>query len=267
MELEIISTQPDESQRRPTPLMFVHGGFTGAWCWEENFLPFFSQHGYTCYALSLRGHGKSPGRFQIWYHSIADYVADLKQVVEKLNKPPVLVGHSMGGMVIQKLIESFRVPAAVLLASVSPAGLLPCSLELFFQHPLLYYKLNAINMLPRHLWSSVVSYEEVRALFFSSEDSLDKIQKYFPKFQHESYRAVWDMLWLNLPRPEKITTPFLILGGKDDVIIPPSVVISTAKTYNTQAHIFPCTGHAMMVEKSWKTVAQHIVDWLNQRGI
>lgn len=44
----------DEKSQNP-PLVFVHGSFHAAWCWAEHFLPFFSQNGYDCYALSLLG--------------------------------------------------------------------------------------------------------------------------------------------------------------------------------------------------------------------
>jgi non-heme chloroperoxidase len=267
MNIEVISAQPEGSNTHPAPLVFVHGGFTGAWCWEENFLPFFARHGYTCHAISLRGHGKSSGHALIWYHSIADYVADLTQFVEHLETAPVLIGHSMGGFIIQKYLESNHIPAGVLLASVSPEGLMPCSLKLFFKHPLLYYKLNTINVLPKLLWNFVISPEEVQTLFFSKEDSVEKIEQLFPKFQHKSYRAVWDMYWLNLPHREKITTPLLVIGGEDDVIVPPSVVKSTAQAYNTEAHLFPHTGHAIMFEHTWQTVAHHIMNWLGERGL
>lgn len=268
MDLEVISTFPEEgSHKRPAPLVFVHGGFTGAWCWEENFMPFFSSQGYECHALSLRGHGKSSGHFQIWYHSISDYVADLTQLVSQLKTAPILIGHSMGGFIIQKFLESNQCPAGVLLASVSPKGLLPCSQELFFQYPMLFYKLNAINMLPKPLWHFVISPEEVQTLFFSKEDSIEKIEKIFPKFQHKSYRAVWDMYGLNLPNPEKVTTPLLVMGGEDDIIVPAEVVKLTAQAYNTEAHLFPHTGHAIMFEHTWETAARHIVSWFDKRGL
>ncbi|MBI5715520.1 MAG: alpha/beta hydrolase, partial [Chloroflexi bacterium] len=45
MQLELITRQP-ASNPRPTPLLFVHGAWHGAWCWAEYFLPYFAQHGY-----------------------------------------------------------------------------------------------------------------------------------------------------------------------------------------------------------------------------
>ena len=57
---------------KPTPLLFVHGAFTGAWCWDEHFLPFFAEAGYAAHAVSLSGHGRSRGRDRLDQLSIAD---------------------------------------------------------------------------------------------------------------------------------------------------------------------------------------------------
>lgn len=46
--------QGPKAGTRP-PLVFVHGSYHGAWCWRENFMPYFSAAGYDCYAISLRG--------------------------------------------------------------------------------------------------------------------------------------------------------------------------------------------------------------------
>ena len=139
MKLEVITRVP-ETGARPTPVLFVHGMFHSAWCWEEHFLPYFAQSGYAAHALSLRGHGGSEGRERFRWISLADYVSDLKQVVNQLTSPPALVGHSMGGMIIQKYLQSHQSPAAVLLASVSPKGLLPVTLRVFRLHPLIFMK-------------------------------------------------------------------------------------------------------------------------------
>lgn len=90
---------------RPTPILFVHGAWHDAWCWQEHFLPYFAQHGYVAHALSFRGHGNSAGRERLRWSGIADYVTDLAQVVQRLPTPPILIGHSMGGLVVQRYLE------------------------------------------------------------------------------------------------------------------------------------------------------------------
>ena len=61
------------SDTHPTPLLFVHGGWHAAWCWDEHFLEFFAAAGYRAIALSLRGHGGSPTTKPLSNCSIADY--------------------------------------------------------------------------------------------------------------------------------------------------------------------------------------------------
>jgi pimeloyl-ACP methyl ester carboxylesterase len=113
------------SDTHPTPLLFVHGGWHAAWCWDEHFLDFFADNGYRALALSLRGHGGSPAAKPIHTISIADYVEDVVTVAEGLPTPPVVIGHSMGGFVVQKYLETHQAPAGVLLASIPPKGIGP----------------------------------------------------------------------------------------------------------------------------------------------
>ena len=120
--LELLTHLPPAGPHR-TPLLFVHGAYSGAWCWEEHFLPYFAARGHPAYALSLRGHGASAGRESLALASISDYVEDVAHAVRRFQTPPVLVGHSMGGLVVQRYLERHDVPAAVLMASVPPTGL------------------------------------------------------------------------------------------------------------------------------------------------
>ena len=134
MHLEVIKETPSEVAH-PNPILFIHGMWHAAWCWTEYFLPYFSQHGYITYALSLRGHGSSEGNKNLRWSSLDDYLTDVTQVIRQMEKPPILVGHSMGGMIIQKYLEKNKTPAAVLLASTPPKGVLATTARIFFRHP------------------------------------------------------------------------------------------------------------------------------------
>ena len=70
--IELISHVP-APLAHPLPLLFVHGAFVAAWCWDDNFLPYFAQHGFAAHALSLRGHGGSTGWESLAAASIDDY--------------------------------------------------------------------------------------------------------------------------------------------------------------------------------------------------
>src|SRR3712207_3600508 len=124
MKLELITRQP-ERVSCATPILFVHGAWHGAWCWDKHFMPYFAEQGFNVHALSFRNHGKSESKGQLRWKRGADYVADLEQIVEQLGTPPVLIAQSLGGYVVQKYLEKHRVPAAVLLASVPAKGTFP----------------------------------------------------------------------------------------------------------------------------------------------
>src|SRR5262245_40676625 len=115
VQLEIIKRMP-KSASHSTPLLFIHGAWHAAWCWDEHFLPYFAEHGYCAYALSLRGHGASDGRQHLPWARFRDYLEDVEQVINQLEALPVVIGHSIGGFLIQKLMNTYKLPAAVLLA-------------------------------------------------------------------------------------------------------------------------------------------------------
>ena len=83
----------------------------------------------------------------------------------------------------------------------------------------------------------------------------------------ESFRMFLDLLGLNLAHPQKIKTPLLILGAEFDNAITAGQVHATARGYGLQAEIFPNMAHDMMVEAGWRSVAERILNWLNEKGI
>ncbi len=75
------------------------------------------------------------------------------------------------------------------------------------------------------------------------------------------------MMGLSLPRPERVKTPVLVTGAADDRLISPREVEATARAYHTQAVMFPCMAHDMMLEAGWKAVADQMLGWLGMRGL
>ena len=121
--LELISHVPAKPTH-PASLLFVHGAFVAAWCWDDYFLPYFAQRGYAAHAVSLRGHGGSAGRDTLDAARIDDYEADVQCVARHLGGPLAVIGHSMGGMIVQRCLHKLNAVAAVFMASVPPEGLL-----------------------------------------------------------------------------------------------------------------------------------------------
>jgi non-heme chloroperoxidase len=255
------------SPRSLPPLLFVHGACAGAWCWEEYFLPYFAQHGFDAFALSLRGHGHSWGHDQIDTFSINDYVNDVASIAEEVRREsgqaPVLIGHSMGGLVVQKYLEracteGVPVQAGVLMASCPATGILGSWLYWQAQMP----------FLAAAMTTHVQQYTRPKSAFthtwvFSPMMNTATVDHYSRKFILESLQACWDMAVL-LPNPRKITVPMLVMGAENDVIFPAYEIHATARAYRTTAKLFPNMAHAMMLEENWAEPASYLRSWLEQ---
>ena len=261
MKLEVISKHPLE-RTHSTPLLFVHGAWHGAWCWE-NFLPYFAEQGFEVHALSLRGHGNSEGRDGIRWHSTSNYVADVTQVVQSLSPSPVLIGHSMGGYVVQKYLETHTAPAGVLLASIPTVGILGMLLRMLRRHPA--STLKALATL--NTWYFVSTPALAKDYFFSDDYPDAKFLEYYAHIQTESFRMALEAAFLNLPHPRKIKTPLLVLGAENDRVFTTAEQRRTARTYKTEAILYPNMAHDMMLERGWESVANQILNWLSSRNL
>jgi alpha-beta hydrolase superfamily lysophospholipase len=259
MKLEIISRYPAYEQH-PTPLLFIHGTLHTAACWEVYFLDYFAQHGFASHAVNLRGHGKSEGRGKLRWTRIADFVEDVENAVRQLPSPPILIGHSMGGFIIQKYLEDHDAPAAVLLSSPSPAGLLPTAIRTARRQPWAFAKVNlTLSLQPFRATPQLVG-----EAFFSDDLPDDQLLEYWKQTQDDSFMAFLDMVALDLPKAARVKTPLLILGAARDNMIAPREIEATARAYNTQAQIIPGVAHNSMLELRWQSVADRILTWLNE---
>jgi pimeloyl-ACP methyl ester carboxylesterase len=261
--LELISHAP-ASPAHPVPLLFVHGAFVAAWCWDDYFMPYFEQQGFSAFSLSLRGHGGSSGREGLSLASINDYETDVLRIVRHVGEPVVMVGHSMGGMVVQRSLHRVNAAAAVLMASVPPEGLLGSSLLLAAREPALVQEINLIqNSQP-----GFATMEGLRHAIFSGCISNAEVSRHFARMQPESQRAVFDLSWPQHFFIGRATgVPVLVLGGGNDAFFPPQMIESTARIYGVTAEIFPEMAHAMMLEPEWQKAADRIIDWLVRIGL
>lgn len=252
-----------QGEARKTPLLFVHGAFGAAWCWDEHFLPWFAKRGYDAYAVSLRGHGASPERDRLQDYGILDFVEDLAETVAALPHPPVLIGHSMGGFVVQKYLETGAAAGCVLMAPVPPSGLLGPGLSLAVWNPTAVWEIGAIEVVGERYATP----QTMRVALFSETMPATLAKAYFSRMGNESRRATLDMFGLGVIDPARVPRmPMLVLGAAQDILIPPAFVRATARSYGTEAEIFPDMAHGMMLERGWEAVARRIHDWLAAEG-
>lgn len=247
-----------------TPLVFVHGAYVGAWCWEEHFLPWFAERGFPSYALSLRGHGKSAGREQLHSFGLADFADDLEAVLADLGRPAVLIGHSMGALVVQKYLErgERRAAAAAFVCPVPPFGVLPSSFMLAWTRPALFSEINGLAVGRR------VSRGALHEALFAGPVDNERIERYYARMQPESRRALLDMSGWGLPQTWRLELPAaLVLGAERDALIGASAARTTAQLLGAQYRELPGLGHAVMLDPGWRAAAEALEGWLAQLGL
>ncbi len=260
MTIEILH-RPAQSATDRAPLLFVHGSFSGAWVWDVHFLPWFAARGWPVHALSLRGHGSNAGSVDLY--GLADYVDDLARAVDQMDRPPVLIGHSLGGMVVQKYAVGHAVPAMVLMASVPPSGITTSAWHMVLNDPYLLWQINMLQTLGPQAVDPTAIYRSL----FSDATPMSEVVRYMPYLQMESRRANMDLLAPMLPpkQPEG-AAPCLVLGGDADAYIPVSALEETARFHHADLQILPGLPHGMMLDRTWETAAKAVAEWLEGRG-
>ena len=251
------------SATHPTPLLFVHGGWHAAWCWDDNFLDFFADKGFCAVGVSLRGHGQSQSTKPLRWCSIADYLNDVQSAADQLNTQPVLIGHSMGGFIVQKYLANRGAPAAVLMASIPPQGVMRATVRLMRRHPWVAIRAFTIGSSVDFVNSSLLARERL----FSADTPEPIVESCAMRVQPESvYATLLGMNFPRLPNPRRVTTPLLVLGAEDDGMVTREEVRKDCCAYRTRAEFFPRMGHDMTLERGWAQVAERIHNWLRAQG-
>lgn len=244
--------QKESKSNTLPPVIFVHGANHGTWCWQEKFVPFFESKGFLCKCVSLSGHDKNNDSSP----SLDVYMKDVLEVIEETNEKPVLIGHSMGGAIVQKILYGYsdKIKSAVLLASVAPNGMLRDFIRIMFTRPKQMFKLLAFNNGKNKVFPM--------ELFFSKDLSESEKKKYCSLLIPESQNASKECIKSIIPLPVIVKNPVLVIGSKSDVMISEKSVTQTAKVYNTYPNLYEDISHDMMLDLKWEMVANNILDFV-----
>ncbi|CDO59698.1 hypothetical protein BN1012_Phect1484 [Candidatus Phaeomarinobacter ectocarpi] len=257
MTLELIS-RGAATPGRPQ-LLFLHGGFHDARCWDHHFLPWFAEQGWAAHAMSTRGHGQSPGDLARDQPGMDDFVDDVNEVIAQLGGDVVLIGHSLGGVLAQMVrVRSTSVVGAVLLASSPMRPSMSVAWRMLRQHPVALYKAQVKGDFEGGLPAFI-------SFFYGNNLDPELKAKYITELSGESPRAMHEIFKRPAPdTPDLETRPVLVVAGSDDWSIPMRDQEWLAKTF--EAPLKVVTGaHNLMLDPAWEESAETINAWLDGR--
>ena len=240
------------------PVLLVAGMFGGAWYWDR-WQRVLASRGWTAYAIDLRGHYGSRPEPDVGRLSLRDYVADVLEVAARLEREhgakPVIVGHSMGGLLAQAAAEAGAVQAAVLLCAAPPRGIVALSAGL------------AWRMMP-HLWTLLASKPLTMSLADDEYLALNHVPAgeraaIHARMTRESGRAARELaLGAVAIDARRVRVPMIVVTAGDDHFVPPRVGRALAQKYHVPQWHYEGRGHFLVYEPGTESIATEVEHWL-----
>lgn len=240
----------------------------GPWYWE-NYKRVFEQQGYRCIAATLPFHDMAPDDVpdpRLGRSSLLDYAAAMEQEIRRIGLTPIVVGHSMGGLLAQILGSRGLAKALVLLTPSSPAGIMGLTFSVM-----------------KSFWSVQTKWgfwrKPMRQTFDEAIYSMLHLcpvkdqKKIYDRFVYESGRAAFETACWPFDRhgasrvdESRVTCPMLVIAGAEDRITPASVVRRVAKKYRAVATYREFDNHAhwVVAESGWQDIAEYVTAWIKQ---
>ena len=249
-------------------VVMIHGMFSRPWVWEH-YVPRFEARGWRCLTPVLRHHDHEPSEpapEALGATSVLDYADDLEAAIRELPEAPVVVGHSMGGLLAQMLAARGVASAAVLLTPAAPAGIVGIS-------PAVIRSFAGILLTPGFWKKPVVpSWRAARYGLLNGFPDEAESREVYRRLVHESGRAVFEIgLWpLDRRRAARVDAaavrcPVLVIGAEHDRATPPGVVRRIARRYRgAEHHEIAGAAHWVLAQPGWEAVADLVLDWLER---
>ncbi len=257
-------------------ILFIHGAWLTPRSWEP-FLSYFEPLGYTCLAPTwphkdlpieeLRAHPPA----ELAGLGITEIVDHYARVIEALPEPPILIGHSFGGLFVQLLLDRGLGKAGVAIDPAPPKGVLPLSWTAIKSSSSVFFKWMA--------WDRVVtmSFEDFASSFANTLSPEAQRAAYEAHIVPETGRIFFQAVLAVLDPhsaaevnvKNNTRAPLLLTAGLLDHTVPPGFVRSNYKLYeHTSARTdlleFPGRSHWIIAQEGWEEVAASIHNWLTQ---
>jgi non-heme chloroperoxidase len=248
------------------PVVLIHGTNAGPWT-MANFRTHFETHGWQCHSPAYRHHDKPLSKESstlLVGLSIADYVEDIAAAVATLEGPPILVGHSLGGVVAQKLAARGLARAIVLLNGSVNWGILPTTEQ--------ERALGKMFMSAGRFWETTLLPDfETMAKFGLNMLAPEEQRRVFNRLGPESGRVMFELFFWIFDENQttkidydKVTCPVLMVSGTEDLAIPPSTSRVIAERHGRHASFYEAKsfGHYLTLEPNWRSVAELCAGWM-----
>jgi len=250
-----IERPPPTSPSSKPPVLLIHGMFGGAWMWE-NYQSLLARRGYESHALNLRGHHGSRPVPDIGKVSLGDYVDDALEVVRTL-KNPVVIGHSMGGLIAQKVAEAGACQATVLVAAAPPRWI-PVVSWLLLRKQAKYARqiFRSEPLLPDR--------GDADDLMFNRTPVADR-DAMFPRLVPDSGHAAFGLSFGTVAVHEsRVTAPMLVVTGLDDKFVVPRVARALSRKYKAPLREHRSFAHHIISEPGWEGPCGDVIKWMDE---
>ena len=254
------------------PIFFIHGMWGSAHVWE-NYQPRFEAAGYNTTALTLRHHNvkfRDPAPEDLGATSLSEYIEDIMAVIDGFDEPPILIGHSMGGLLAQLVAaKTDKVRAVIALTPAPPAGILalkPSTLK-SFKRILLTWGWWRKPTFP------TLAEKKYALLNLMNDDEAAEIYKHT---QWESGRATFEIAMWTMDRRKAsrinygaIKCPVLIMAAAHDRVVHDDICEKVAAKYKGKADYIhlPDNAHWVLGEKGWESIVDQCLAWLKEKEL
>lgn len=238
------------------PMLLLHGAAAGAWVWDDGFAEQLNAQGFATAAFTFTRSGPDGDPA-----GLGDFLAEVRAALAVLGQPALLVAHSLGGLIAQRLLDEAGVLGAALLAPVPPEGLWWSNLRL--------------ASTDFGLWRELARMSEAAGRDFPAELAASAFAGLTPEQAAPYLRRLGDeslVALLEAQGPQPVPPhllhrkPVLVLGGEEDRLIPADAIARCAAWHCTLPRFLPGSGHLLMLDQAWPEAAARVAEWGRQHS-